>query len=254
MLKLIRAFLIIIATLLLVLLTACTGSTGGVQTSKNETGVPSAAPEPSAAKPTETVDTPLLFSSMQIGDVIQFGEYEWRVLDIQGSKALIVTVSIVERGAYNEEYADITWADCTVRTYLNTTFYDSFSSVDKSRILETNNINASNPWYGIEGGEDTTDKIFLLSLDDVVKYFGDSGLLANKPSEETRNIDDAYNSNRLALYQDKADWWCLRTPGENRRSVAGVGNDGKIYVDGLGRALSVDGLAHGIRPAMWIMI
>lgn len=118
---------------------------------------------------------------MQVGDKILFGSYDWRVLDIKNDRALIITECIIEQRPYHEAYKNITWADCSLRKYLNGEFYDIFSTVDKTRIIPVLNKNFNNQWYGTNGGADTQDSIFLLSLDEVCQYFGDSTLkLYNK--------------------------------------------------------------------------
>jgi len=38
---------------------------------------------------------------LKIGDVIPFGEYCWRVLDVQGDRALILAEDVVEKRTYN---------------------------------------------------------------------------------------------------------------------------------------------------------
>ena len=59
--------------------------------------------------------------------------------------------------------------------YLNGEFYNRFSENEKARIAETRVITNNNPWrQNINGGEDTTDKIFLLSIEEVVEHLGDS--------------------------------------------------------------------------------
>jgi hypothetical protein len=45
----------------------------------------------------------------KIGDIIPFGEYNWRVLDVQGDKALIITEDVVELRPYHEQYVEVTW-------------------------------------------------------------------------------------------------------------------------------------------------
>ena len=110
----------------------------------------------------------------KIGSIISFGDYNWRVLDIQNNAALVITEEIIEQRAYHDAYKDITWADCALRKYLNGEFYDKFNVTDKSRIIPVINKNPDNQWYGSKGGEDTQDSIFLLSLEEVCKYFGDS--------------------------------------------------------------------------------
>jgi len=139
--------------------------------------------------------------NIKVGDIIQFGAYEWRILDIQGGRALVVSENILEFRLYHHEFGPITWADCSLRAYLNGEFYNSnaFSNADRTRIVQVTNVNENNQWYGTNGGANTQDRIFLLSISEVVKYFGDSGQLANRPSG-AQYIDDQYNTNRIATF------------------------------------------------------
>ncbi len=111
---------------------------------------------------------------IKMDSTLSFGGYNWRVLDIQDNVALLITEDIIEQCAYHDAYKDITWADCSLRKYLNGEFYDKFSEADKSRIISVLNKNLDNQWYGSKGGVDTKDSIFLLSVEEVCKYFGDS--------------------------------------------------------------------------------
>ena len=124
---------------------------------------------------------------MKIGEKLVFGEYEWRILDIQEDRILILAEEIIEQRDYHNKPGDVTWKECELRKYLNGEFYDSFSEKDRTRIIETLNKNPDNPWYESKGGQDTVDKIFLLSLDDVVKkYFGDSSKLLDERGSNQR--------------------------------------------------------------------
>ena len=67
---------------------------------------------------------------MQTGDKISFGSYEWRVLEVKNNTALIITEYIIEQRAYHNAYKDITWADCSLRKYLNNEFYDRFTAAE----------------------------------------------------------------------------------------------------------------------------
>lgn len=121
---------------------------------------------------------------MQVGDKIVFDKYEWRVLDIQGNTALIITEYIIEQRPYHDAYKDITWADCSLRKYLNDEFYESFTAADQARIIPVINQNLDNQWYGSKGGVDTKDSIFLLSIEEVAcRYFGNSSSLLNNPKK-----------------------------------------------------------------------
>ena len=108
-----------------------------------------------------------------IGSAYKFAGIDWRVLDIQGNKALLISKEVLEKRPYNDEYKDITWEKCTLRGYLNGEFYNKLGAA-KSAIAETRNANPNNPWYGTTGGNATIDKVFLLSLEEVCSYFGNS--------------------------------------------------------------------------------
>jgi hypothetical protein len=260
-------------------LTACGGGTT-VTLSGNSPSGDTASPLPSTGtnSPTPPSDStppspPAQSGSVAVGDVIQFGGYDWRVLDVRDGKALIITDKVIGVRAYNVEYKPITWADCTLRAWLNGGFYDSFNAADKARIAETRNANKDNEWYYPmlaagnmpealqddwdvkylpKGGADTTDKVFLLSLEEVVRYFGDSGQLANPPEGvatwDIWRIDDQYNDARIAYESDgNASWWWLRSPGDNSCDAAAVYGDGWVGVTGL----DVD-FNDGVRPALWL--
>jgi hypothetical protein len=108
------------------------------------------------------------------GERIAFGSYQWRVLTLQDDAVLLITDTVVELRWYHTQFADITWADCAVRSYLNHDFYHTFRPDEQARILPVTNRNADNPWFRTPGGRDTVDRIFLLSLEEVCTYFGDS--------------------------------------------------------------------------------
>ena len=186
-----------------------------------------------------------------VGAIIKFGDYDWRILDVQDGKALILTEMILERVEYHNTDKPVTWSVSNLRKYLNGEFFQSFTQADRNRILDTNVVTGSNPWFRINGGAATTDKIFLLSLEEVVLYFGDSGKLKNRPNNNTYIIDDQYNSSRIVYDKDeKASWWWLRSPGEYTTYAAFVYFDGCVYVCG-NSALD---FYFGVRPALWIAL
>jgi hypothetical protein len=187
----------------------------------------------------------------KIGGIIPFGEYDWRVLDVQGDKALIITEDVVEQRQYHREYTEITWKTCDLRKYLNGEFFSKF---DKSRIVPQTIQNPNNLWYGTSGGNPTQDSVFLLSLDEVCRYFGDSTANLKKGKGSTGSdyyIEDANDKNRVAK-NDKGEacWWWLRSPGGSIRDAAIVYLDGFVSVVGLG----VSRGNGGVRPALWLKL
>ena len=185
--------------------------------------------------------------SVSVGDMIRFGDYSWQVLDIQNNRALVLCETVVELRQYNRKFIDVTWETSTLRQYLNDVFYNKFSDDEKSRIAEARIQRNKNPWFNTKEGSATNDKVFLLSLGEVVKYFGDSGWLSNRPPD-ARRIDDEFNSVRVARDADGSEsWWWLRSPGFYGLNAAYVNIGGWIYVDG-----NNVNLYGGVRPAMWL--
>ena len=187
------------------------------------------------------------FKSVATGDIVQLGNYSWQVLDVQNDRALVLSETVIELRQYNKKFIDVTWETSSLRQYLNEDFYNRFNEDEKQCIAETRLLKNKNPWFYTKEGNVTNDKIFLLTLSDVVKYFGDSGWLSNRPMDAQR-IDDEFNSARIARDSDGAEtWWWLRTPGFYGLNAAYVNIGGWIYVDG-----NNVNLYGGIRPAMWI--
>ena len=183
-----------------------------------------------------------------IGSIIPFGGYDWRVLDVKNNKALLLSEKVLEKRMYHSSSGRITWSNCTLRSYLNGAFYNTFRENDKARISETRVTTNNNPWYGTKGGTDTKDRIFLLSIEEVVKYFGDSGQLQNRP-KNARGIYDQYNSARIAKYTaGTASWWWLRSPGYIAFRAAYISDDGYLGVEGS----CVFYTRGGVRPALWL--
>lgn len=120
----------------------------------------------------------------QAGDQIVFWGHLWRVLNTPNNTALLITEHIIDQRAYHDKFGDVTWTDCA---YLNGAFYETFSKADRAKIVPAVNKTLDNPWYGVKGGDDTEDRIFLLSLAEAAcHYFGDSSAFLYHPGK-TRN-------------------------------------------------------------------
>ena len=201
---------------------------------------------------------------MQVGDKILFGNYDWQVLDIQNDRALIITENIIEQRPYHNAYVGITWADCSLRKYLNGEFYNRFNMDDKSRICPVINKNPDNQWYGTKGGEDTRDRIFLLSMEEVVcQYFGDSSSKLYNPGKNQRywfERRDENNSRRIARLEANKEqiwWWWIRTPGRVNVKAVYIHGDGNIGIQGnnILKGNIADGkCTGGVRPALWLKL
>jgi hypothetical protein len=161
--------------------------------------------------------------------------------------ALLLSEEIIEQREYHYSVVGNTWEESDLREYLNGSFLQSCKQEEQDAIVEVSNINGDNQWYGTEGGNATQDKIFLLSIEEVVAYFGDSGQLENGPDGSIR-FTDQYNGARQAKYGNDWSWWWLRSPGSINYSAASVKGDGDLSLGGY----SVHYDSGGVRPALWI--
>jgi len=189
-----------------------------------------------------------------VDSIIRFGKYDWRVLDVQGDKALILSDRIIETRKYHEKLEPVTWELSSIRRYLNEEFYNAFNQDEQAKIVPLKIYNYENPWFATDSGGDTTDYIFLLSVDGVVKYFGDSRQLRSRNANTKYFIDDHFNGARRAVDTDgnAISWW-LRTAGNNTNFAVNVTKDGRVAVGGdfVNRNLAPGG---GVRPALWLKL
>ena len=149
---------------------------------------------------------PIFISMKNVGDIVRFGHYTWYVIKKTNNVCTLLCVDSVAEMTYNEKNIDITWEDCTLRSWLNNDFYNKFSDNEKSFIEKTHNSNPNNSEYDTIGGNDTEDYVFLLSLDE-----------ADEVDEDIRSIDS---------------WWWLRSPGYHQNCAALVHNAGKLKSGG----------------------
>lgn len=203
---------------------------------------------------------------VKIGSLLSFGGYDWRVLDIQGNAALIMTEYMIGQHPYNNYAGEVTWSECSLRKYLNGEFYNKFTAEEQSRIIPVLNENHGNQWYGSRGGEDTRDYIFLLSIEEVVcKYFGDSSKNLENRSAKQRywfQKKDINNDKRRSAFDGYIWWWWLRSPGRDNKRAVYIHGDGNIGIQGNGTFRYSSNTIHpltndnsgGVRPVLWLKL
>ena len=192
---------------------------------------------------------------------------KWRVLSVDGDDAFLLADKNLDVQRYNDTDTDVTWETCTMRSWLNGygasdnvcrqdyssgNFLDyAFTAGEQSAIKTTTVVNEDNPNYGTEGGNDTSDRVYLLSLGEVTNP--DYGFTTSTNSTETREaVNTAYvaaggeiNSDYMNSAGSTAYWW-LRSPGYYSCSASDVPYSG--YVNAFGDDVFHDGIAA--RPAL----
>ena len=207
---------------------------------------------------TATAEARNPYANLNVGNRITFGSYEqdnklsngpepigWRVLEVSDGSALIVSEYALDARAYSEDYESVMWATCTLRRWLNGKFYDTaFNEEEKGLIALTKVKNADNPKYGTDGGKDTEDRVFLLSLEEAEMYFKDDEDRRAFPTEYAI-AQDAYVNDDLGT----VCWW-LRSPGYTSDVAAEVDTDGSLGLLGFG----VRNFGLAVRPALRLKI
>ena len=160
------------------------------------------------------------YAANSVGDVVTFGSYNWYIIGKSDNGVTLLMEKSFTDKAYNDSYEEVTWENCSLRTYLNGDFYNSFSDEDKAKIAKTTNTNPDNG--SVSGGNATEDYIYLLSI------------------AEANALDDINSSIRA-----NGDWWWLRSPGYYSHGAAVVDADGVVFADGI----DVD-VGLGVRPAL----
>ena len=195
----------------------------------------------------------------KVGDMVYFGEYNpgfkdlyggemmWEVIDKIGDKVLLNSAYIINADSYDDK--DNIWETSKIRKWLNESFYDELLKNDseKNMVLDTNIVT---------DGIVTTDKIFVLSSEEIVKYYG---IYINELTENKKLATMATNYARSKnLYVSDFDYWIkynspffLRDKGYFNNTIKIIRDNGSI--DFFGVEVNKDNI-FGIRPAMWVNI
>ena len=170
---------------------------------------------------------------------------KWRVLSNDGN-LFVVSDQNLDCVEYNTSVKTVTWEECSLRKWLNSKFLDNaFTTQEQTAVLESLVVNQDGA-KGSEAGADTYDKVYLLSIYEVI----DPGLGFPddwKDKGGTRvALNTEYTKSKRALTgTDMSGAWWLRTPGD-AKNAANVFNEGNVFV----RGGSVDNFIFAVRPAM----
>ena len=193
------------------------------------------------------------------GDLLDFGHYEqdndltdgfepitWQVLDIQGRRALLMSVYGLDTKRFNDGGNAAAWDSSSLRKWMNGSFLTlAFTKAEKQAILTTelDNTRTQNaPDYGTTStGPNTNDKVFVLSYADAVKYL---------PTEDDRicmptEYDIAQGATR-DVSRGSCQWW-LRSPGSSLLFGSYVETNGDPV-----KSTGVISLGISVRPCIWV--
>lgn len=205
---------------------------------------------------------------LAVGSIITFGAYEqdnntrngkepieWQVLEIKGGRALLISKYGLDAKRYNTSRTDVTWATCTLRSWLNRDFMNAaFTGEEQGRIALTNVDNSKSQGYSgwsTNGGSNTQDKIFFLSYAEANRYFGvtrdnaDNAEARVSPTTYAQSNGAYASSSYKTTDGEDAGWWWLRSPGYYQYNASYVYESGSLS----GRSV---GYSACVRPALWL--
>lgn len=188
----------------------------------------------------------------RIGNRVTFGSYdqngnpsdgaepiEWVVVDFRNGKSLLLSVNALDSVKYRNDSQNVTWENSDLRSWLNSTFVDAaFTEEEKGAIMFTRN-EADSATHFSNAGNDTEDRVFVLSAAEAEKLKDKDLLTAVATESAIRNG---------AANVDGYAWYWLRSSGSDNRHAATISTKGFINANG-NKANSQGG---AVRPAVWV--
>ena len=173
-------------------------------------------------------------------DYFKYESIKWRVLRYENSEAFLLSEAILDSQPYHSENEEIDWEKSSIRAWLNNEFINkAFSDEENKAINTVELINKDNSKYGTQGGKNTSDKLFLLSLSEVD---------GTEESKEYGFWDKKTRKCKNDNFSEETYFWWLRSPGNSSHDAAGVYYYGWVF----GYGYDVQELTGGIRPALYL--
>lgn len=205
---------------------------------------------------------------LSVGDYVTFGVYpqtaagtdktpiEWLVLDRDGDDVLLLSRYGLDCMPYHDRLEVTTWSECSLRAWLNDEFfYSAFTFEERQGVLSAfvdNSAAQGCAGWLTSGGQNTIDRVFLLSYAEANRYFGltyfDDNASSRAAPTDYALARGAYAAEDCTTEDGaRAGFWWLRSPGYAYQSrAAGVYHDGTLDFDAVtyNRAC--------VRPAIWV--
>ena len=177
---------------------------------------------------------------------------KWRIIEINDDEMMLMSDRLLDCVPYNRVSENVSWQDSYLRQFLNDEFYDhAFSEKEKEAIITKQIENDPNRTYDTYCGNTTSDKVFILSEEEVY--------LDKKATEHGfypyTGVDDPAKRFRPTMYaMARGTWyspvenykgngfWFMRTNGYCGSSVTYICDMGYIYEHGTDVTCSDSGI------------
>lgn len=195
---------------------------------------------------------------VEIGQIIRLGSYEqdsdaangkeaieWRVLERDDETATVISRYAIEAKSFNIDNTEITWADCELRHWLNSDFYNiAFSSEEKSKIESVSATEEELMPSNAQSDDATVDHVFILSRTEANKLFSSDEERVCAPTRSAM-MNDAW-----ADRETGSCWWWTRTVDPTGRLAISVKGDGSIN----DRGSNITNRSGTVRPVIVIRL
>lgn len=187
---------------------------------------------------------------------------KWKVLQNDGNTLMVMADLALDCKKYDDQQKDVTWETCTLREWLNSSFYNTaFNFSEQSAIVEQNIMNEANPFNGTEGGNDTNDKIYQLSVgearNETYGFCSNENTYSASRTIKTSDFANARGAARETMsdWKDNSFWW-LRSPGADNVHALSVETVGYITKNGdwvITRNMGVSPVLHiNVASDVWL--
>ena len=208
--------------------------------------------------------TEIELQQLDVPQTIEFGRYiqdenglaapiEWFVLDYAADRVLLLSRYALDCQPYEKFiFKSYTWETSSLREWLNYDFINAAFSAKEKAMIPSVTVSANrNPDCSRDPGNDTEDKVFVLSILEAKKYFHNDE--ARKCTPTAYAIANYNKKNRQPIHNTKdgtatCNWWLREPAGFNynvNSAYVSSGGDVNIYGQSVG-------FEDFVRPALWI--
>lgn len=192
------------------------------------------------------------------GTCYKYEPIKWRVLSVNedGTDTFLIADQVIDVAQYYRENGiEVTWETSDIRQWLNSDFMETAFTADEQSAIEVTEVTtADNQWSGEPGGNDTEDKLYLPSIEEMLDaYYGFSIDAAEGDTRKIKVTD--YVEKGGTPNQPPAgflSYW-LRSPGASKGHPAQVGHwgEGEILTE---PSVMIEAEASylGVRPVMHV--
>ena len=191
-----------------------------------------------------------------VGNIVLFGTYEqddnlengaeaieWIVLERDGDNAFLLSKYALDAKPYNDQERRTTWEECTLRKWLNEDFLNTAFTEERQQIIQLRRIDNSieEGMPGVEGQNDTMDKVFVLSCKEAFKdYHEYEDVRFCKVTQKVLNTGIEINT----VLGDSCTYWL--------RSLGALKDTELVQQASYPEHWRVTRYPVGVRPAIWI--